>query len=184
MAEAKIASEFDYIKINKKDLLEITIHNETKKLQTITIKAIGMNFLKYNENNENINNKGEYIMRILDLYEEKEIKRIRKEIDEKIEKVELSGETAKIAKKIKKIAKEELEKKGITDDLIDVSYKDTDEVIQEKEKILKLNTEKRKELSETIAEIKALLDITENFEQKMKILKSYGVVTQKGTLSN
>ena len=46
------------------------------------------------------------------------------------------------------------------------------------------NVQKRKELRETIAEIKALLDIAENFEQKMKILKSYGVVTQKGTLSN
>lgn len=184
MGEAKIASEFDYIKINKKNLLEITTYNHPNGLCGITIDATEMEFLKYNENNENINNKGEYIMRILDLYEEKEIKRIRKEIDEKLEKVELSGEAAKIAKKIKKIAKEELEKKGITDDLIDVSYKDTDEVIQEKEKILELNTEKRKELSETITEIKALLDITENFEQKMKILKSYGVVTQKGTLSN
>ena len=154
------------------------------ELPRITIEVTAMQFLKNDENNENINNKGEDIMRILDLYEEKEIKRIEKEIDEKLENVELSGEAAKIAKKLRKIAKEELEKKGMTDDLIDVCYIDTEEVKQEKEKILELNREKRKELRETIAEIKALLDIAENFEQKMKILKSYGVVTQKGTLSN
>lgn len=177
-------AEFDYIKINKKYLQEITMINNPTELPRITIDATKMELLKYNKNNENINKKGEHIMKILELYEEREIKKIEKEIDEKLENVQLSGETAKIAKKLRKIAKEELEKKGMTDDLIDVSYRDTDEVKQEKEKILELNREKRKELRETIAEIKALLDITENFEQKIKILKSYGVVTQKGTLSN
>ena len=158
--------------------------NNPTELSRITIEATAMQVLKNDENNENINNKGEDIMRILDLYEEKEIKRIEKEIDEKLKNVELSGEAAKIAKKITKIAKEELEKKGITDDLIDVSYRDTEEVRQEKEKILENARDKKRALFTTIAEIKALLAIAENFEQKMKILKSYGVVTQKGTLSN
>ena len=58
--------------------------------------------------------------------------------------------------------------------------KETQEKLKKLDEDIKLKNEK---LSNTIGEIYAMFELTENFEERMKILKKYGILDKNGKLS-
>ncbi len=125
--------------------------------------------------------------RILNIYEDIESKKINQCYNAKIGEIEKESAETKIAEKAKEFALKELKKVFPDYDenrerLILVTHEFKEET---QTKINDLNKERRKELialDEKITEIRAVMEITETFEQKMDILKSYNVVDKKGVI--
>ena len=125
--------------------------------------------------------------KILYVYEDIESKRIRECYDNKIQETEKESGEAKIAQKVREFALKELKKAFPDYDetkqrIIVVDY-DLQE--QTKKTIEDLNKERRKDLTrldERLQEIKAMLELAQTFDEKMKVLKAYDVVDNKGVM--
>lgn len=125
--------------------------------------------------------------KILYVYEDIVSKKIREHYDNKIQETEKESGEAKIAQKVREFALKEL-KKAFPD------YDETKQRIivvdynlqeQTKKTIEDLNKERRKDLTrldESLQEIKAMLELAQTFDEKMKVLQAYGVVDNKGVM--
>lgn len=125
--------------------------------------------------------------KILYVYEDIVSKKIREHYDNKIQEIEKESGEAKIAQKVREFALKELKKAFPDYDetkqrIIVVDY-DLQE--QTKKTIEDLNKERRKDLTrldESLQEIKAMLELAQTFDEKMKVLQAYGVVDNKGVM--
>lgn len=125
--------------------------------------------------------------KILYVYEDIESIKIREHYDNKIQETEKESGEAKIAQKVREFALKELKKAFPDYDetkqrIIVVDY-DLQE--QTKKTIEDLNKERRKDLTrldERLQEIKAMLELAQTFDEKMKVLKAYDVVDNKGVM--
>lgn len=128
-------------------------------------------------------------MKILDIYKQKQIEMLDNDANKEIKKtIKNSVENKIMEKYYEKINKELMEKcPSVFDEEFKSAYieinqsKDTKEKIQE---IEKEHSKKIDELKEKIEEIKALLDIAENYEQKISILKAYKIINKNNVMNN
>lgn len=124
-------------------------------------------------------------MEILRIYKEREDEKINKEyIDKKIEiknKDKIQLIVSEMRKQIGVILEnEDLDKYQI--DFGNATYTYTKETKKELEELEKKEKNEHKLLNKMIDEVKALMELTENYEQKMDILENYGI-TKKGKLN-
>ena len=131
---------------------------------------------------EKTNFKEENIMKILDIYEEKQTKLIEKKYDKQIEELEEDDRLRVYFKQVEETVREMLEL--TEDEICTVSLNTpvislTKETIAKREEIVKLIREEKAELKNKIKEIQALLELAPNYEEKIQILRDYGIIDKK-----
>lgn len=123
-------------------------------------------------------------MKILELYKERKEDAILEDYEKKEEAVLAEDEMQKIINEMTDQVNALLESENRTDFFYVESEGFT--LTETNEKLDKLNEEKEDEilqLNKTIEEIEALFDLTEDYEERMKILKKYGIINKDGKLS-
>lgn len=121
-------------------------------------------------------------MKILDLYKEKQVKLIEQKYDKQIEELEKNDELQVYLEQVTDTVKEILNLKKEDDLRIGVAtpyIQFTQVTIDRKEEIVKLIKEEKLALKEKIEEIEALLELAPNYEEKMQILRDYGIIDKK-----
>jgi hypothetical protein len=124
------------------------------------------------------------IMKILELYKERKEEAIVKDFEKKEEAILAEDEIQKIIKEMVHQVNSIFENEAREDRL----YIDSKNFCQEKtmDKLDELDEEKEDEilqLNKTIEEIEAMFEMTEDYEERMKILKKYGIINKDGKLS-
>jgi hypothetical protein len=129
--------------------------------------------------------KGEFNnMKILDIYKERKEEAILEDYEKKEEAVLAEDEMQKIIKEMTDQVNALLESENRTDFFYVESEGFT--LTETNEKLDKLNEEKEDEilqLDKTIEEIEAMFEMTEDYEERMKILKKYGIINKDGKLN-
>lgn len=126
-------------------------------------------------------------MKILDIYEYRKLKSIDQELKEEKEKIDQEDPFVKILidaeNKLKALYKEEYSR-----DIPDYNYNihssvrtiDTYNKIEEVEKEIQKNQEK---LYTILQEVKAQLELTNDYDKQIAILKNYGILDKKGQIN-
>ena len=126
-----------------------------------------------------IYNKGEKYMKILEIYEKRKKEEIYKKTDELVENIKSEDKVQKIIQETENQLNVMLDRTELNP--IFLNNKDLyEEETENKIKEVKVESEKKiKKLNELIEEIKAQLEITENYDQKLCILVRYGVLNEQ-----
>lgn len=124
-------------------------------------------------------------MEILDIYRNRKLEKISSDHIKKQEEIRKNDIFAKLASEynsqVKALFKNEFNKEYT---LGDISPKV--ESFETKEKLEKTYIEfinEKEKLEETIQEVKAQLEIAENYETKIKILKNYNILNKEGKIN-
>lgn len=125
-------------------------------------------------------------MKILNLYNEKMKDKIDKEYDKKIIELESNDELQLTVKEmlnqldtiLENNGERTLKEQGNTI-ILDLYLSKT---VKAKQELLDEKREKLKELSQKLEEIDALFYLTEDYQERMKILQNYGIVNKKGQI--
>lgn len=129
--------------------------------------------------------KGEFNnMKILELYKERKEEAILEDYEKKEEAILAEDEMQKIINEMTNQVNALLESENRTDFFYVESEGFT--LTETNEKLDKLNEEKEDEilqLNKTIEEIEALFELTEDYEERMKILKKYDIINKDGKLN-
>lgn len=129
---------------------------------------------KYKEENK---------MDILDLYEKRKVKALEKEILEAKSKVKEQDEIQKIIIEMTNQVNTILENQGST---AIYEFKPSLVTAKTQEKLDMLEKGKDKEIEElrsTLDEIRALFELTDDYNERIKILKNYDILDRKGKLN-
>lgn len=170
------------IQINHKNLLCCDQITEYESIPTTS--DLYEKFIEWRK--ENKKNKGENKMeKILELYRKNEIAKIDKHYNELLQEERDNSTIGKIVKKLREQSEKEL-KKVYTDSYYEMKYKinitfdNTPELEEAIKKLIDKRDEELEILKDRIEEIKALTEITETYEQKIDILKNYGILNKEG----
>lgn len=123
-------------------------------------------------------------MEILKIYKEREDTKIEKEFAEKKSQIKEKDEIQSILNEFKAKIKEKINDE---DRYSEIEFGDLEYVYSKetREEISKIEKEERlfhRILKHKVEEIEALMDLADNFEEKMKILENYEI-TKKGKLN-
>lgn len=118
-------------------------------------------------------------MELLEIYFNEKIKQLEIEHDKKRDKIKTKDP---IIKELGALAKKYKDVKGLSI-FPNCEYQFSKEILEELNKCDKDYRIQREKLSSLENEIKAQLDICETYEQKMNVLKVYGVVDEQGKLN-
>lgn len=134
------------------------------------------------------NSKGgiEKDMKILNIYEDYQIIKIKEKTKKEIQKIEENSPEYKIIKKYEEKMKQELGKiyeEEFIKEKINSNIIYSQKTLRQKEEIYKIEEKQRIELDMKLQEIKSLLELAENYEQKVEILKAYKVINKNGTIN-
>ena len=182
-------SDYDYIKIPIKNCISHETNERCgRSFVENTISFIGDPI--FEKEIKNNNQKGKDNMEeILKIYEKNQKDKLEKEGCEKIDKILKESKLGKIAKKLQKEADKELEvifedykKNGKKYINIEVDFCHDEEILLKKEEIYRNIDEKETNLRNKIEEVKAILNITETYKQKMEILFSYEIIDKNGKI--
>ena len=130
------------------------------------------------------NIKEDKTMKILEIYKERKEQAIYDDYEKIEEAVLAEDEMQKIINEMTNQVNALLESENRTDFFYVESEGFT--LTETNEKLDKLNEEKEDEilqLDKTIEEIEAMFEMTEDYEERMKILKKYGIINKDGKLS-
>ena len=123
-------------------------------------------------------------MKILDIYKERKEEAILKDYEEKEKKILEEDEIQSIIKEMTEQVNTILKNEGRKDKLLaDVEGFCLEETSK---KLAELNEAKTNEIAESdkiIEEIKALFELTQDYEERMKILKKYDIINKDGKLT-
>ena len=131
-----------------------------------------------------IYNKGEKYMKILEIYSRRIIKEIDNELTEKIKEINSEDNVRKILQEAENQLNVLLNRDETNPIILrcDVNCEEKTSkaiaVFQEE------RDEKERQLNELLTEIKAQLEITETYEQKMDILVRYGILNEQWKISD
>jgi hypothetical protein len=118
-------------------------------------------------------------MELLNIYFNEKIKQLEIEQDKKRDKIKTKDP---IIKEVYALAKKYKDVKGLSI-FPNYEYQFSQEILEEMNKCDREYRVQREKLSSLEYEIKAQLDICETYEQKMNVLKAYGVVDEQGKLN-
>lgn len=119
------------------------------------------------------------MLKILELYEEKKTKEIEGKYDKQLEEVEANDPVKIIIKDAEHTIKQILDTENLRVIINADICEFTKETMNERKKIIDIIRKEKQNLSTQIAEIKALLELAPNYEEKVKILRDYGIMDKK-----
>lgn len=153
------------------DLAENSLHDDT------------IDSLSYALTKQNKTNKEENIMDILDLYEERKLKFIREEYSESEKNVKENDEIQKIIIEMTNQVNTILENQGTEARYAHLPSLYTPETVEKLDELGKKRCETIEKLRSTLEEIRALFEMTDDYHERIKILKDYNILDKKGKLN-
>lgn len=156
------------------DITDINISDYT----SIGLDEMGRKLLKLKNKVKEENE-----MQILDLYKERKRKNLEKEFSEAKEKIKKEDEIQSIILEMTNQVNTILENQGS-----DTRYEShpnlyTSKTEKELEELDKKYYEEFEILNSTIKEVEAMFEMTEDYQERMKILKRYGIINKEGKLN-
>lgn len=150
--------------INIIPVLDEKITNETN-LQNISI--------------ENINMEGNNMLKILEIYKEKKTREIEQKYDAQLEDLEFNDPAQILINETEEKLKEMLETDKVMISVNSDTVNLTPETIEKRKVIIDIIHKEKEELNNVIKEIEALLEFAPNYEEKLQILRDYGIIDKR-----
>lgn len=150
--------------INIIPVLDEKITNETN-LQNISI--------------ENINKEENNMLKILEIYKEKKTREIEQKYDAQLEDLEFNDPAQILINETEEKLKEILETDRVILSINSDTISVTSETIEKRNAIIDIIKKEKEELNNVIKEIEALLELAPNYEEKLQILRDYGIIDKK-----
>lgn len=126
------------------------------------------------------NNKEEKdMLKILEIYEEKKTREIENKYDEQLLELECNDPVNTLVKETEEKLKEMLNSDNVLLVLNSDTMEFTQETIEKRKKIIDIIHQEKKELNDVIKEIESLLELAPNYEEKLQILRDYGIIDKK-----
>lgn len=150
--------------INIIPVLDEKITNETN-LQNISI--------------ENINMEGNNMLKILEIYKEKKTREIEQKYDAQLEDLEFNDPAQILINETEEKLKEMLETDKVMISVNSDTVNLTPETIEKRKVIIDIIHKEKEELNNVIKEIEALLELAPNYEEKLQILRDYGIIDKR-----
>lgn len=185
--------ENNYIKIPQKSIIEWENQNNGITKKTL-FHDDAIDSLKYAiDSNVTINKsycekeKEIKYMKILEIYEKYQRIKIKEKTEKEIQEIEENSPEYKIIKKYEEKMKQELGKiyeEEFVKEKINSNIIYSQKTLKQKEEIYMIVEKQRDELDKKIKEIESLLELAENYEQRVEILKAYKVINEDGTINN
>lgn len=130
------------------------------------------------EININIKEKDK-MLKILEIYEEKKVAEIERKYDKQLEELEANDPVTVCVKQAEDTLKEMLNTENlrliVNGDVLEY----TQETIDKRKEIINTIKNEKRTLKDQISEIEALLELAPNYEEKVQILKDYGIMDKK-----
>lgn len=183
-SRVKLSPSPENLTINAKDIT-LNVDSDTNPFVGGTI-SIPLNI---NKNQKDwlsrtfLNEKENKKMEILDLYTKRKIQSINKEYNQQREKILNEDDIQSIIIEMTDQVNAMAENEGINSRLI--IHRSEFITNETKEKLLNLDKEKdekQDKLYDSIREVEAMFDMTEDYTERMKILKKYGIINKDGKL--
>lgn len=119
------------------------------------------------------------MLKILEIYGNKQMKEIEQKYDKQLKDIEENDPISVYLKQTKEAIKEMLNSDNVSLVLNSDTMEFTQETVDKKRKIIDtIRTEKAK-IKAQIEEITALLELAPNYEEKLQILRDYGIIDKK-----
>lgn len=119
------------------------------------------------------------MLKILEIYGNKQMKEIEQKYDKQLKDIEENDPISVYLKQTEEAIKEMLNSDNVSLVLNSDTMEFTQETVDKKRKIIDtIRTEKAK-IKAQIEEITALLELAPNYEEKLQILRDYGIIDKK-----
>lgn len=127
----------------------------------------------------NINKEEKDMLKILEIYKEKKTREIEHKYDEQLLELECNDPVNTLVKETEEKLKEMLNSDNVLLVLNSDTMEFTQETIEKRKKIIDIIHQEKKELNDVIKEIESLLELAPNYEEKLQILRDYGIIDKK-----
>lgn len=127
----------------------------------------------------NINKEEKDVLKILEIYKEKKTREIEHKYDEQLLELECNDPVNTLVKETEEKLKEMLNSDNVLLVLNSDTMEFTQETIEKRKKIIDIIHQEKKELNDVIKEIESLLELAPNYEEKLQILRDYGIIDKK-----
>lgn len=127
----------------------------------------------------NINKEEKDMLKILEIYKEKKKREIEQKYDEQLLELECNDPVNTLVKETEEKLKEMLNSDNVLLVLNSDTMEFTQETIEKRKKIIDIIHQEKKELNDVIKEIESLLELAPNYEEKLQILRDYGIIDKK-----
>lgn len=127
----------------------------------------------------NINKEEKDMLKILEIYKEKKTREIENKYDEQLLELECNDPVNTLVKETEEKLKEMLNSDNVLLVLNSDTMEFTQETIEKRKKIIDIIYQEKKELNDVIKEIESLLELAPNYEEKLQILRDYGIIDKK-----
>ena len=148
---------------------EIVFSTHSKEISSSLLNSL-VSFEKKEEEN---------MFKILEIYEEKKTKAIEFKYDKQLEELEASDPISVYLKQTEEAIKEMLNSENVKLVLHTDTLKFTQETLDKREEIIDTIREEKTKLKTQIEEIQALLELAPNYEEKLQILRDYGIIDKR-----
>ena len=120
------------------------------------------------------------MLKILEIYKEKKTKEIEQKYDKQLEDLEFNDPVTVYLHQAENTIKEILKTEEdvslvISSNLIEF----TQETLEKRKAIIDIIHKEKEELNNVIREIEALLELAPNYEEKLQILRDYGIIDKR-----
>ena len=119
------------------------------------------------------------MLKILEIYKEKKKREIEQKYDEQLLELECNDPVNTLVKETEQKLKEMLNSDNVLLVLNSDTMEFTQETIEKRKKIIDIIHQEKKELNDVIKEIESLLELAPNYEEKLQILRDYGIIDKK-----
>lgn len=135
----------------------------------------------YKENEHSANNIKEEnnMLKILENYQIKKETEIENKYDKQLEDLENNDPVTLLLKETEKAIKEMLNSENVRLIINSDVFEFTKETVDKKNKIINTIREEKQKLRTKISEIKSLLELAPNYEEKLQILRDYDIMDKK-----
>lgn len=156
---------------------------ECRKIDSKYLIEWGYSAVSWNEAKKQCNLKnnkeGKDMLKILEIYGNKQMKAIEQKYDKQLKDIEENDPISVYLKQTEEAIKEMLNSDNVSLVLNSDTMEFTQETVDKKRKIIDtIRTEKAK-IKAQIEEINALLELAPNYEEKLQILRDYGIIDKK-----
>lgn len=127
----------------------------------------------------NINKEEKDMLKILEIYKEKKTREIENKYDEQLLELECNDPVNTLVTETEEKLKEMLNSDNVLLVLNSDTMEFTQETIEKRKKIIDIIHQEKKELNDVIKEIESLLELAPNYEEKLQILRDYGIIDKK-----
>lgn len=155
----------------------ISYNSLTRNINIIPVldKKITKENISIGNKNKEENN----MFKILEIYEEKKTKAIEFKYDKQLEELEANDPISVYLKQTEEAIKEMLNSDNVSLVLHSDTIEFTQETIDKRQEIIDTIREEKIKLKTQIEEIQALLELAPNYEEKLQILRDYGIIDKR-----